>query len=491
MKDLVLSHFTTWYFLKAIKPYILGAKLVDAYTVSKEQTIFVFDNNGEVVHLLFYFSGYNAFYWAQSDYGKPRSKYNTKYKSLFGRQLNKIIAFENERSFALVFDDYSLFFGLFGRSNFIQKMDNQNNTKWQVELPGFGIKSFEITEKPNISIDFIKMVYGKTLNIDALAKKQVDIEKAVFTVSKNDNEKIIFGFNEQNALLTTDDIFEALKFYSKTWFKTFHFSHTYQKLKKHFLVEKKKLDKSLIAAEKQAERVKNDLNYRQWADLLMANLHSLTPGQKKVSLLNFLGNKQVDIPLKTNLNIQENAAQYYRKAKNQGKELEILESRIDKLFDRLEHVEYKIIELSSISDIKALLILEKEIFLKNNTTDKTKRFIEFEIDGYKVYVGRNSKNNDELTLGFAGKNDLWLHAKDLAGSHVVIRNKGSQTTYPKQLVEQVACIAAYYSKGRNQEFCPVLYTLKKYIRKPKGAVAGAVLVDREDVVLVRPSLPKV
>lgn len=489
MKDLILSHFTTWHFIQKTKSFFIGSKLVDAYAVSKEQTVFAFENEVEIAHLIFYFSGHNAFFWLQEEYGKPRSKYNTKYKSFFGEEVTDVVLFEKERSFSFVFDQAAIFFGLFGRSNFIQKVELPESSTWQVELPNLGIKVFTAAEKPCFGLDFIKMVYGKNTSDDVAKSKQEAIEKGLFTVSKNEKEKLFFGYDEPNALLQTDNVIRALKFYSKTWFKTFHFEHTYQKLLKHFTAEKKKYEKSLSAAEKQIERVNNDLNYRLWADLLMANLHSLKTGSIKMKLLDFSGENEIEIPLKKNLNIQENAAQFYRKAKNQGKELEILEKRIERLFGNLENAEAQLSRLEETQDIKSLTTFEKEVFNQEQKGEKQKQFIEFEIGGYKVYVGRNSKNNDELTLGFAGKNDLWLHAKDLAGSHVVIRNQGSQTTYPKQVIEQVASIAAYYSKGRNQEFCPVLYTLKKYIRKPKGAAAGAVLVDREDVVLVKPELP--
>ncbi|MFY0672976.1 MAG: DUF814 domain-containing protein [Bacteroidia bacterium] len=489
MKDLILSHFTTWHFVQKAKPFLVGSELIDAYAVSKEQTVFVLENKGKIAHLIFYFSGYNAFFWWQEEYGKPRSKYNTKYKSFFGEQVSDIVFFEKERSFALIFDEHAIFFGLFGRSNFIQKVDLPSSDVWKIDLPNLGAKEFKESTEPCLDKDFIKMVYGKAATEDLIETKQSAIQKGDFTISKNDKDKLIFGFNEPNAIIQTRDIYEALKFYSKTWFKTFHFDHTYQKLFKHFSAEKKKIEKSMTAAEKQMERVNKDLNYRLWADLLMANLHSLKAGGKKVNVLDFTGENEIEIPLKKNLNIQENAAQYYRKAKNQGKELEILEKRLERHFENLEITEAHLLRLETTNDIKSLTSFEKEIFNQEKQGEKQKQFIEFEIGGYKVYVGRNSKNNDELTLGFAGKNDLWLHAKDLAGSHVVIRNQGSQTTYPKHVIEQVASIAAHYSKGRNQEFCPVLYTLKKYIRKPKGAAAGAVLVDREDVVLVKPELP--
>ena len=111
-------------------------------------------------------------------------------------------------------------------------------------------------------------------------------------------------------------------------------------------------------------------------------------------------------------------------------------------------------------------------------------FKEFDFLGYKIYVGRNSKNNDELTLKFAKKDDIWLHAKDVAGSHVVIKKKSGQTV-PKNVIEYAAVLAGKNSKRKSDSICPIIVTPKKFVRKIKGAPAGSVVVDREEVILVK------
>lgn len=491
MKNLVLSHFTTWHFVQYLKKELVGAVLVDAYSVSKEQTVFEFDAPNGPFYLLTYFSGHNAFFWTQDSYGKPRSKYNTKYKSFYGAEVKTIFDFENERSFALSFGNFSLFFALFGRMNSIHKVETPKKLEWEVQVSETQKRAFLANDSLNTDLDFLRLVYGKNESEEALVKHKNAIEKGLFSVAVNEKEQLIFGFGLEQSIFESNKIADALRHYAKAWFKKFQYEQGHQKIEKYLSSEKRKTEKALSAAKLQLKRIENDLNYRNWADLIMANLHNIPSDAKKVELDDFYSDTKISIELKSKLSPQENAANYYRKAKNQGKEIENLNNRIERSFEKLEFLEEKIALFEGVEDVKSLQRLEQELFptSKGNSQVQESRFLEFEIDSYKVYVGRNSKNNDELTLGFAGKNDLWLHAKDMAGSHVVIRNKGSQITYPKYVIEQVAQIAAYYSKGRNQEFCPVLYTLKKYIRKPKGAPAGAVLVDREDVVLVRPSLP--
>jgi predicted ribosome quality control (RQC) complex YloA/Tae2 family protein len=107
--------------------------------------------------------------------------------------------------------------------------------------------------------------------------------------------------------------------------------------------------------------------------------------------------------------------------------------------------------------------------------------------GYQIWIGKNAVNNDLLTLKYAHKDDMWLHAKDVSGSHVVVKNQSGKT-FPKEVIERAAELAAYNSKRKTESLCPVAYTLKKYVRKRKGDPAGAVIVEREEVIMVTPRL---
>ena len=143
--------------------------------------------------------------------------------------------------------------------------------------------------------------------------------------------------------------------------------------------------------------------------------------------------------------------------------------------------------LSQLSDHKELRKYIKDNNLlpqkkEEKTEDLFKKFI---IDGFEVLVGRNAKNNDTLTQKYAYKEDLWLHAKDVAGSHVVVKFQAGKK-FPKPVIEKAAQLAAWYSKRKNESLCPVTYTLKKHVRKPKGAIAGSVIVEKESVILVKP-----
>jgi len=106
---------------------------------------------------------------------------------------------------------------------------------------------------------------------------------------------------------------------------------------------------------------------------------------------------------------------------------------------------------------------------------------------YDIYVGKSAANNDELTFDFSHKEDMWLHARDVSGSHVIIKHK-QNGIFPKPVIERAAQIAAYYSKSKGSIMSPVIYTLRKFVRKPKGAAHGSVICEKEKMIMVAPGL---
>ena len=105
-------------------------------------------------------------------------------------------------------------------------------------------------------------------------------------------------------------------------------------------------------------------------------------------------------------------------------------------------------------------------------------------DGIDIYVGKNNIQNDYLTTKFASKNDIWLHTKNIPGSHVIIKRTSSDI--PDTTLEYAANLAAYYSKGRSGTKVPVDYTEIKNVRKPNGAKAGMVIYLTNKTIYIDP-----
>jgi predicted ribosome quality control (RQC) complex YloA/Tae2 family protein len=234
--------------------------------------------------------------------------------------------------------------------------------------------------------------------------------------------------------------------------------------------------------------VESDNNYKIWADVLMANLHSIPPRSEKIILPNFYKDDQpVEIKLKKDFSPQKNAEIFYRKSKNQQIEIDRLQKAIAGKESEIESTKNKIEALESSADLKTVRSLISSFGL-NDIKDKQPELLPyhaFEFNGFKIWVGRNAQSNDKLTTKFAFKEDLWLHAKDVAGSHVLIKYQSGKK-FPKDVIERAAQLAAYNSKRKHESLCPVVVTPKKFVRKRKGDPAGTVVVEREEVIMVEP-----
>ncbi len=234
----------------------------------------------------------------------------------------------------------------------------------------------------------------------------------------------------------------------------------------------------------------NDQHYQAWGDLVMANLHRIKTGEEKVLVENFYNDNQLmEIKLKRDLSPQKNAEVFYRKGKNQQIEIQKLKEAIARKEKELEKTKTLISEIESSTDLKQLRITSNDPkkIVKKKGQEEILPFHEFEFKGYKIWVGRNAESNDKLTLKYSHKDDLWLHAKDVAGSHVLIKHQSGKN-FPKDVIERAAELAAFNSKRKTDSLCPVSVTLKKFVRKRKGDPAGAVVVEREDVIMVEPRL---
>ncbi|MDX1629300.1 MAG: NFACT RNA binding domain-containing protein, partial [Fulvivirga sp.] len=235
--------------------------------------------------------------------------------------------------------------------------------------------------------------------------------------------------------------------------------------------------------------IENRKSYRQIADLIMANLHQIESGQKEVTLQNFYNkNEPVQVKLNKDLSPQKNAEIYYKKAKNQSKEIQSLikslESKENQLKELQEHLQ-TVEEITVLKSLKAFLTQNPHLEQQKQDKESHKPFKAYNIHGYAVYVGKNARSNDQMLQQYTYKEDLWLHAKDVSGSHVIIKHQaGSQ--FPRPVIEKAAQLAAYHSKRKTDSLCPVIVTPRKYVRKRKGDPAGAVVVDKEEVILVPP-----
>ncbi len=252
----------------------------------------------------------------------------------------------------------------------------------------------------------------------------------------------------------------------------------------------KKTESYIQKASGKLEELQNAAPPSRLADVIMANLHVFSDGKAEAELLDFYTGNPVSIKLKPNQKPQQLAESLYRKSKNRQLELDQIAKTIQAKHALRSELEEKIASLESISEYRQL-----KNYKKTHKEDKalTKEasglpFKVFEFEGFTIWVGKSAKDNDEMLRGFIHKDDLWLHARQVPGSHVVIRMKGI-ATLPNSVLERAAGLAAFYSKLKNDSLAPVIYTQAKFVRKVKGSAPGSVMVDREKVILVPPVGP--
>lgn len=235
---------------------------------------------------------------------------------------------------------------------------------------------------------------------------------------------------------------------------------------------------------------------RQLGDIVTANLHAMTRGQTRLTAVDFYDPdmKQIDIPLSPQISPQQNAARFYKdynRAKNAEK---ILTEQIAKGELELEYVNSILDELSRAETEKDVQEIRQELVLGGyvRDTDKKKRMkvqptkpMEFvSTEGFVIRVGRNNRQNDELSLKQSAKADLWLHVQKLHGSHVVIETRGQ--TPGDDTITQAAMLAAWFSQARESQNVPVDVTPVKQIKKPVAGKPGMVIYHVYNTVYVTP-----
>lgn len=220
----------------------------------------------------------------------------------------------------------------------------------------------------------------------------------------------------------------------------------------------------------QLQSLLSDTHYQLWGDLVMAHLHIIQKGQEFITLDNFYAPGQaVTIKLKCEVSPQKNAEIFYRKARNQKIEIEKLQNSIQSKLAEIEALKVLSQKLETATSPKEIEQLTTEAHLTRPTQQNQERlpYHEIEFQGFRIRVGKSASDNDALTLKHSFKEDLWLHAQGVSGSHVTVVHQSGKE-YPKAVIERAAQLAAYNSKRKGELLCPVAYTPKNLCASAKA-----------------------
>lgn len=262
---------------------------------------------------------------------------------------------------------------------------------------------------------------------------------------------------------------------------------------------KKKLKEDKRRLEEQMKKAGKWEEYKKKGDIILANLH-ITAKEKTVELIDIFDEEQKTIVIDINpsISMSQNGQAYFKKYK---KSLKIMESAVKQMEDlkkEQDYIENISMSLELCETVKELGEIKEELvendIIKNKKPQEKKKdkdmpsFIQvISEDGWTIMAGKNNRQNDMLTMKIAKGNDVWLHAKGIPGSHVIIKNPQSLeiSSIPYRTLHKGASLAARYSKGKRSSHVPVDYTFVKYVKKPKGAKPGMVIYHGEKTLSVQ------
>lgn len=241
--------------------------------------------------------------------------------------------------------------------------------------------------------------------------------------------------------------------------------------------------KKLDIQEKQLKDTEKRDKFRIYGELINTYGYNIPEGAKSFTALNYYTNEEISIPLDTTLTPSENAVKYFNRYNKLKRTFEADSKLIEETKSEIEHLESIATALDIAAGEEDLVELKEELIeagyihrkMKSNKKTKitSKPFHYISSDGFDIYVGKNNFQNDELTFKFANGSDWWFHAKKMPGSHVLVRTNGKEL--PDRTFEEAASLAAYYSKGREQDKVEIDYVLKKEVKKPASAKPGFVV----------------
>ena len=249
---------------------------------------------------------------------------------------------------------------------------------------------------------------------------------------------------------------------------------------------------------KQMEDTAKRDTYRIYGELLNTYGYDAKPGARALEALNYYTNEMITIPLDPTLSATENAKRYFDKYGKLKRTFEALEELTVQVKAEIDHLETILSALDIAIREEDLVEIKEEMtqcgYIRRKGPVSAKKvkvtsrpFHYVSSDGYDIYVGKNNFQNDELTFRFATGNDWWFHAKGMPGSHVVVKSKGPEEL-PDSTFEEAGRLAAYYSKGREQEKVEIDYIQKKHVKKPNGAKPGFVVYYTNYSLMISPDI---
>lgn len=268
-------------------------------------------------------------------------------------------------------------------------------------------------------------------------------------------------------------------------------------LRKSISIKLDRLYNKLNKQEKELIESENAEIYKIKGELITSYIYMIEKGIKSVEVANFYDPeyKNITISLNPNFTPSENAQKYFKKYNKMKTAKKEITSQIEITKEEINYLENIILSIENCENLAELMDIREELSkvgylrAKNNIKKETKlttkphEFISS--NGFKILVGKNNKQNDNLTLKIASNEDIWMHTKNIPGSHVIIKTEGKEV--PDETIFEGAMLAAFFSKSKMSSQVPVDYTKKKNVKKPNGSKPGMVIYETNSTIYVTPT----
>lgn len=477
----------------ALQTHCSGRVICDCFSNSQDEFVIVFD---DFYIKCFFLKGEIYFFTGTETPSKSRL-FKPQFSDIAQLTCQAIIAHPFERSFHFQLDqNYQILFKCHGRKSNILLMQN-----------GLCIESFKRhLEKDNeITLANVYRDITCQYQADALitpedfARQYPYLPADLLPVLRNAEEPLFhqtIQHYRQLPALTFDPLTMELSAADGTTFlddlnkfsthaiRTLSFSEQKNQLLNNCLKAISDKSQFILSNQKALEALKNKRPDGELGNIILAGLHLIKPSAKSVVLPDIYNNSEITISLDPDLNGVENAERYFKKEKGLPHSIRLLETKIQQAEALLYELRNTLAIIEAANDFKGLKNLIKQN--KKEQDQEQLPFRKFDHEGFDIYVGKHADSNEKLLNYYSDKNDTWLHAKDVSGSHVIIRS--GKLKIPDSVLERAAALAAYYSRNRKQSLVTVTYTQRKFVRKIKGAEKGKVTVSNEKTLLVKPQL---
>lgn len=465
MMDRILVHAMA----NAIRSEITGFTLEDCYSLSKQEWVLVFHQKHQWFRIRLQLNGrYDAWFFDHTQPVKP-SNAQPLFADILHQQVVKICPRQNDRSFSILFSNNRvLFFKVYGALSNVVCYNQEGHATGMFRNSMANDRQKKLQELPAE----IEAEEGPELLFRVTGEQGGPVELSYQT----DKTK-------EGVLFETGDILLALNECNKRQLAYLDRSNAKKQLLQNARSEYKKATRALEQTLEGIEAIRAERSPEELGRLLLSNLHAIQPGSDQVVVFDWYHQNDITIKLDKHLTPVQNAEKYFQKARNRKPELANLQQKAEAFRKKKEQIQLQIEEIEKADQLKKL----KPLLNQKKAAEQGNPYYLFERCGFQVWVGKNAAGNDILTSKLAHKQDLWLHASGVSGSHVVVKHKPG-INFDQQIIEQAAELAAWYSKARGSKWVPVSYTLKKFVRKPKGANPGQVVIEKESSILVQPIL---